>query len=153
MMTSPSDHPTPASAAELHLPLSRGRAVLRFTVHYLEMVVAMVVGMVALGPLESFLARAVGRPDALDGSTVSMLLMAVNMTVPMAAWMRVRGHRWRLTAEMCAGMDVPFLLVLVPYWAGAISEMALMMVGHTVMFVGMAAAMVVRRQEYAGHGH
>ncbi|WP_020578485.1 hypothetical protein [Actinopolymorpha alba] len=123
----------------------------RFALHYLEMVVAMVVGMVALGPLERLLAQALGRPDALDGTTVSALLMAANMTVTMSLWMRIRGHRWRLIAEMSAGMDVPFLLLLVPLWIGAISEMTHMMAGHVLMFVGMAAAMLFRRHEYTHH--
>jgi hypothetical protein len=133
--------------------LSRWASVRRFTVHYLAMVLAMMVGMVALGPLESLLAGALGRPDLLDGTTVHTLTMAANMTVAMAAWMRFRGHRWRSIAEMSAGMNVPFLVLLVPLWAGLISRSTLMMAGHVLMLLGMAAVMLARRQEYIHHGH
>lgn len=157
-MTTPSDPTadTPVSAVDEvpGRPSLTGRtAAFRFARHYVEMVLAMVVGMVVLGPLESLLASAMSAPDALDGTTVTALLMAANMTVAMAAWMRFRGHRPRLIAEMSAGMNVPFLVPLVPLSVGGISEHTLMMAGHVLMFLGMFAAMLARRQEYIHHRH
>lgn len=52
-------------------------------------------------------ASAIGQPDALARATTKPLLMVATMTVAMALWMRLRGHRPRLIAEMAAGMDVP----------------------------------------------
>jgi hypothetical protein len=125
-------------------------AVLRFARHYMEMVAAMLVGTVGLGLLESLLASAIGRPHALDGSTVSALLMAANMTVAAAAWMCLRGHRLRLIGEMVAGMNVGFL-AMVPLWIGATSHHTLIMAGHELMFLGMLIAMLARRQHYSDH--
>jgi hypothetical protein len=127
----------------------KGRpALLRFALHYAEMVAAMVAGMVVLDPLESLLASALGHPHALHGTTVGALLMAANMTVAMAGWMRFRGHRPQLIAEMIAGMNVPFLALLVPFQVGVTGEHALLMPGHALMFLGMAVAMLARRHEY-----
>ncbi|MEQ4204356.1 hypothetical protein [Actinopolymorpha sp. B9G3] len=125
-------------------------AVLCFARHYVEMVAVMLVGMVALGRLESLLASAVGRPHALDGTTVSALLMAANMTVVVAAWMCLRGHHLRLIGEMVAGMNVGFL-AMVPLWIGATSHHTLMMAGHELMFLGMLVVMLARRQHYSDH--
>jgi hypothetical protein len=105
--------------------------------------VAMVVGMVILRTVESLLASAMGHPDALDGETVSALLMAANMTVAVVAWMCFRGHRLRQIAEMAAGMNVPFL-ALVPLWVGTMNHHTLMMTGHELMFLGMFVAMLPR---------
>src|SRR5688500_150243 len=110
-------------SAHSHAPPGRAprTAVLRFAGHYLEMAGAMLLGMVALGRLESLLASAIGRPHALHGTTVPALLMAANMTVVVAAWMYLRGHGLRLIGEMTAGMTVGFL-ALVPQWIGATSH-------------------------------
>lgn len=56
-----------------------GRKLTRFVRHYLEMVVAMVLGMVVLGMLwpSGWLVR----PD------VHALVMATDMTIPMVLWM------------------------------------------------------------------
>lgn len=127
----------------------------RFGRHYLEMVVAMVIGMVVLGMLESVAFDALGRSSVLDRPDVDALVMATNMTVAMAGWMRFRGHAKAPTAEMAAAMYLPFVVLLVPLWLGAISEDTLLVAGHMLMLPAMAAAMLLRRDEYthAHHGH
>jgi putative intracellular protease/amidase len=50
-------------------------------------------------------------------------------------------------------MFVPFLILLVPYWFGVLSEHVVMSVGHTLMFVAMALAMLWRHKEYTQHQH
>ena len=112
--------------------------------HYLEMVVAMLAGMVVLGPVEEFL-----WPALDDRTDVAVLVMATNMAVGMGAWMRFRGHSWRGIAEMSAAMYLPFAVLLVPYWAGGLSEHALMTWGHVLMLPAMALVMVLRPAEYA----
>jgi hypothetical protein len=121
-------------------PRTTTRKLARFTGHYVEMVAAMIIGMVALGPLwpSAWLARA----DA------DALVMATNMTVAMVLAMAVRRHAWPRIAEMAAVMYLPFVALLVPYWLGALSGTALMVAGHVVMFPLMLAAMVWRRAEY-----
>ena len=123
---------------------------LRFTLHYLEMVVAMFVGMFALGPLWSLAAPGVTDNPAAAG--LSVTVMATNMTIGMGAWMAIRRHAWLRIAEMAAAMYLPFVALLVPYWLGAISGGAVMIGGHVLMFPAMLAAMLWRRDEYS-HGH
>ena len=117
------------------------RRVLRFVGHYLEMVAAMVVGMMLLAPLwpDAWTAR----PD------VAALVMAADMTIGMALWMAIRRHTGRQITEMSAAMCAPFVVLLVPYWFGLITGEVLMLAGHLLMFVTMLAAMLWRRDEYA----
>src|SRR3954471_14065688 len=61
---------------------SRGRAVWHVFRHYLEMVVAMLVGMVVLGPVWSLV-----WPGWSAVTEVHVLGMATNMAIGMAAWM------------------------------------------------------------------
>ena len=122
---------------------SATRANLRFAGHYLEMVVAMLVGMFALGPLWSFAV-----PGLLESVAVEAMVMAIDMTVAMALWMLVRRHSPRMIAEMSVAMVAPFGLALVPYWLGAISGHTVMMAGHVLMFPAMLAAMLLRHRAY-----
>lgn len=118
----------------------RRSPLVRFVGHYLEMVVAMAVGMVALAPLW---------PDAwLARGDLHAVAMAVDMTVAMVVWMAVRRHSWPRIAEMAAVMVLPFAVLLVPYWLGALSADALMIAAHVVMFPLMLAAMIWRRADY-----
>ncbi|SEF37864.1 hypothetical protein SAMN05421837_11641 [Amycolatopsis pretoriensis] len=116
------------------------RKLARFTGHYVEMVAAMLIGMVALHPLWP--------PAWLERADVDALVMATNMTVAMTAAMLLRRHSWPRIAEMAAAMYLPFVVLLVPFWLGAISGGTLMIAGHVVMFPLMLAAMVWRRTEY-----
>jgi hypothetical protein len=125
-------------------PHSRGRTVWHFTRHYLEMVVAMLVGMVALGPLEHLV-----WPALTARHDVGVIVMATNMAIGMGAWMRFRGHSWRGIAEMSASMYLPFAVLLVPFWTGAIGGDALMTWGHVLMLPAMAAVMLLRPAEYS----
>lgn len=128
-----------------------GAALGRFAVHYFEMVLAMVAGMVILGPLESLSLEAAGRSSVLDNSGVTAMVMATNMTVAMAAWMRFRGHGRAPILEMSAAMYLPFLVLLVPLWREGISQQTFVLGGHVLMLLGMLAAMLLRPQEYTGH--
>lgn len=128
-------------------PTSPGRAWLRFAVHFVEMVVAMLVGMVALGPLWSL-----ALPGLSDRPDAAALVMATNMAFGMALWMLIRRHHRARIAEMCAAMYVPFVALLVPYWLGGISGDTVMMAGHVLMFPAMLAAMLWRRGDYL-HAH
>ncbi len=70
------------------------------------------------------------------------------MIVGMAAWMRIRRHSWISITQMSASMYLPFVVLLVPYWAGAISADTLMIGGHLLMLPFMAGAMLLRPSEY-----
>jgi flagellar biosynthetic protein FliP len=118
--------------------------VWHFLRHYLEMVLAMLAGMVALGPLEDLVWPALtARPD------VGVMVMATNMSIGMAAWMRFRGHSWRGITEMSAVMYLPFAVLLVPFWTGTVGGPELMTWGHLLMLPAMALVMLLRPAEYA----
>ena len=123
---------------------SRVHRVRHFARHYAEMVVAMFVGMLVLGPVEDLV-----WPGLTARADVGVMVMATNMAIGMGAWMRFRGHSWRGVAEMSASMYLPFLVLLVPFWAGVIGEHAMMMWGHVLMFPAMAAVMLLRPDEYS----
>ena len=123
---------------------SRSHQVWHLVRHYLEMVVAMVVGMVVLGPVWQLVWPGLSGHVAADA-----LVMATDMSIGMGAWMRFRGHSWSAIAEMSAAMYLPFLVLLVPLWAGEITGGTLLLTaGHLLMLPAMALAMVWRRNEY-----
>ncbi len=117
----------------------------RFWWHYAEMLLAMAVGMMLLAPL--------WHPLGIERADLHALTMAADMTIGMAVWMRVRRHRWRPIAEMSVAMVAPFVLLLPPLWAGALSAEGLFVLGHVLMLAAMLAAMLLRPDEYAGHHH
>jgi hypothetical protein len=149
-MTSPSQNATkrttPTSTSD------RGARTWRFVRHYLEMVVAMVIGMVALAPFWSWATGALGVSALFERPDVSALVMATNMTITMSAWMFYRGHGWGPVAEMAAAMYLPFLVLLPPLWMGIISGGTLMIAGHLLMLPAMALSMLLRLDEYT-HDH
>lgn len=104
--------------------------------HLAEMLVAMLAGMMLLGP--------VWHPLTHQRPTVATLVMALDMAVGMAVWMAVRGHGRRMIGEMTAAMVAPFAL-LAPWIDGA----ALSAAGHVLMLVAMVALMLVRWEHYA----
>jgi hypothetical protein len=134
------------------------RSLLHFTRHYIEMVVAMVLGMIVLGLPGEALLRAFGTgTDQLqhDAPALALLAMAVIMTVPMVAWMRYRGHAWRPCHEMAASMFLPTFAVIALMATGLVTDfMTLMTLEHIVMLPSMLLAMLLRFDEYGGsHAH
>jgi flagellar biosynthetic protein FliP len=119
-----------------------------FTRHFLEMLLAMGVGMAALHPLWRL-----ALPAALDHDTTTALVMATDMSIGMGAWMRFRGHGWRSVAEMSAAMYVPFVVFFPALWAGGISGAGVLAGGHELMLPAMLGLMLWRRDEYGGHLH
>jgi len=131
------------------------RRVRNFVRHYVEMLVAMFLGMFVLGfALEALLELAGVDASSWDTEkpALFLLVMAVNMTVPMVAWMRYRGHRWQLCWEMSAAMFVPTFVAIGVLWAGSGGEShGPMMIQHIGMFPSMLLAMLLRRDEYSRH--
>jgi hypothetical protein len=54
---------------------------------------------------------------------------------------------------MTVAMYVPFVVLFPPPWLGVLSATGLMVPGHVLMLFAMAAVMLWRRDEYAGHHH
>ncbi len=121
----------------------------RFVRHYGEMVAAMLVGMVLLHPVWMVVLPVLGWSAALARPDLHTLIMATDMAVAMTVWMRYRGHRWPPIVEMDAAMYLPFVVLLVPFWTGAISGTTLGVAGHLLMLPAMLAVMRRRRAEYS----
>ncbi|GLW62673.1 hypothetical protein Arub01_09170 [Actinomadura rubrobrunea] len=126
-----------------------GHGMRHFVRHYLEMAAAMLAGMVVLG-------AAVRGAVALAGGAYSMtthpelvtLEMAIDMSAGMALWMRLRGHGWASTLEMCGAMFAPAVALIPLLWLDAVGAGALMTLEHVAMFVLMLVVMLRRRGEY-----
>lgn len=136
------DNPTRIAAG------SRGKRLASFIGHYLAMVLAMLVGMVALHPVLQVL-TATSDPGRLPVSLeLDTAVMTIAMAVPMVAWMGWRGHSWRSAIEMTLAMYAGFA-VLYPFaWADVLSRSEVEVFGHLLMLVFMAIAMLAR----AHHG-
>ncbi|MEU5781768.1 hypothetical protein [Micromonospora lupini] len=137
----PTAQPAPSDAVPSHGTRRR------LLWHLAEMALAMVAGMVLLGPLWEVSGTALGVAGALARPEVAALVMATNMTVGMTVWMRYRAHHWSGVAEMAAAMYVPFLLLLVPFWAGLLDGDAVLLGGHLLMVPAMVLVALRHRHE------
>lgn len=122
-----------------------------FIRHFAEMVAAMIVGMAVLAPLWVGIFALLGHSSLLENADLHALVMATDMTIGMSLWMRHRGHGWTAIGEMAAAMYLPFLVLFVPYWAGAVSAETMLTGGHLLMLPCMIGVMLRRRDEYMQH--
>jgi hypothetical protein len=124
-----------------------------FVRHFFEMLVAMAAGMALLGAAVSVLLSLLGCASLLEEhADLHAVVMATNMSVGMALWMRHRGHTWTHIGQMAGAMYVPFLLLVVPYWAGLLGSRAFLGGGHVLMLPAMLGVMLLRWEVYA-HNH
>jgi hypothetical protein len=128
-----------------------------FLRHGLEMGAAMWIGMAALDPVYSWVAGLLGYANPLlQLPELSALVVAFNMTVPMAAWMRFRGMEWRPIAEMSAAMLAEAILIIGAYWLGILANnsvggtTSLIHLQHCLMVPAMLVPMLARRDVYTG---
>jgi hypothetical protein len=153
-MTSQHHGAASVAAEDEHVTSWWRRPVWTFTRHYLEMIVAMLVGMAVLYPLWSLLVGSTAISSWASRPDVDSTAMATAMSITMVAWMRFHRARLQLVAEMTLAMYAGFWVLFPLLWAGALGEMGLMMLGHVLMPVFMLVAMLLRRGEYAyGHAH
>jgi hypothetical protein len=120
-----------------------------FIRHYVEMLIAMFVGMGV------FAGAAAAAGFEVEGTEALLLWMAFTMSVPMVAWMRYRGHGWTPALEMTAAMFIPSFAAIELLGVGLVEdEGALLGIQHAAMFPAMLVAMLLRRDEYSGaHAH
>jgi flagellar biosynthetic protein FliP len=112
------------------------------------MLVAMFAGMLVLGGVVEGALLLAGSSLAHAPASVSAAVMGFNMTVPMVAWMRHRGHPARHNAEMAGSMIVPTAAVIALHWLGALPAAAVMEIQHVVMIPAMLAVMAARYDHY-----
>jgi deazaflavin-dependent oxidoreductase (nitroreductase family) len=103
------------------------RRVLRFVLHAVEMCAAMCVGAIGLSVLFFGGAALFGYTNLPDRAPVlTVVVVAINLSLPMAAWMRFRGMAWRPTSEMSGAAMLAGVGLLVGYWSGAIAQDSLL---------------------------
>lgn len=126
--------------------------VVRFILHLLEMVVAMMVGMVILYMLDEQVLASTPYSGAIEYGTIRFdFVMTVFMTVPMAAWMIVRRHDRQHVVEMSIGMNALVAVIIVLRLLGADADLPwLVDASHPAMFLGMIIAMLYRHDHYTG---
>jgi nitrogen fixation protein FixH len=148
-----SEIPTTDREGKVSVALTAKRASLRptvrFLVHFGEMALAMLLGMVVLGIVSS--AILVPRGFHLSRfPEVYTLAMAFTMTVPMVLWMWIRGHCWRHSAEMTAAMFVPAAVCIGVCSLGLLPRTTMLSWYHLLMWVAMLGIMLYRWSDYAG---
>src|SRR5688500_9008934 len=106
-LTAPVQPTLPTALPATHLPARRRFSPARtgaFFLHFLEMCAVMCLGML-LNPLYSLIAGRLGYANAYVAlPELSLFVVTVNMTAPMALWMRFRGMGWKCSLEMSAAM-------------------------------------------------
>jgi hypothetical protein len=124
-----------------------------FLRHLLEMVAAMMVGMAAAVPV-LVLIFTVMDVTADEAPTrypeLICLVVATGMVTSMVAWMRHRGHSWRLCTEMAAAMLVPLVPIFGLLWSGILPGESACGLYCVTMIPAMLIAMLVRRSAYGG---
>ncbi|HYU71938.1 MAG TPA: hypothetical protein VEL31_04575 [Ktedonobacteraceae bacterium] len=132
---------------------TRLRQTLRFLLHFGEMVLAMLVGMAVFAVVNSAILIPTGFVylSARVYPQAYALAMAVAMTVAMVAWMRIRKHPRRLSAEMAGAMLVPTVLLIAICSIAHLPSTVLLTGTHILMLPAMLAVMLYRWRDYAGH--
>ena len=132
-------------------------AIRRFALHFLEMCIVMCAGGAVLSIIVFGAAALLGYANfAAQAPELSILIIAVDLTVAMAAYMALRGHPVRHNVEMSGSTIVGGILLIGAPWAGMIPQATLaswpslfaFMCGPLclIMFVVMAA----RFEHYGG---
>lgn len=134
--------------------------VWHFVRHFLEMCASMCIGIIALGVVYNWAMGLVGVSNPyVRFPEFSALMLAFNMTLPMVAWMRIRGMAWRPIIEMAAAMVVEAFAIVVLYWMGLLANEAvgnqstLWLWQHGLMMPAMLVPMLLRLHVYTGGMH
>lgn len=133
--------------SRIHSPASK---VGRFLLHLLEMLLAMSAGMSIFHLFVSFIPASSSWAAIADRETVlHNAVMDLFMTIPMLAWMILRGHGWRHSLEMGLAMLAPIAAINLLCRLGAVEYLPwLAKASGPTMYIGMLAAMLYRRNHY-----
>lgn len=140
--------------------LSAPRQAWNFVRHYLEMCVSMCIGGGTLFALIFVVGPGVlGYADPRSSyPELSLLVVAVAFTLPMALWMRLRGMPWAPILEMSAAALAVALVFLALGWAGILSRGGIAEFASLAFCgpacIAMFGAMLFRLDLYTGRsGH
>ena len=130
--------------------------VVRFLVHFLEMQIAMGLGMIPWHWLVRELRASPIYAEAFQrGSALSSIGHGLFMTIPMVAWMILRRHGWRHSLEMGVAMFTPGVAIIVLCWLGADTYWPwLITLASPAETLGMLVYMLYHRGHFTGKaGH
>jgi hypothetical protein len=157
MIGVPTGHRQGAGVAELgRFTWRLVRRPAYFGWHLFQMCLAMCIGIAVLDVPFLGAARLLGYSDPIRQlPELTALVVAFNMSLPMAAWMRYRmRHDRRSIAEMSGAMGVEALLVIAAAWVGMIARDRIVPVQHALMVPAMIVPMLYRFDLYTGgSGH
>ena len=126
----------------------------RFLLHLLEMLLAMSAGMSIFHLFAGLIPASSSWAAVANSETVlHNIIMDFFMTIPMLAWMILRGHGWRHSLEMGLAMLAPIAVINLLCSLGVVEYLPwLAKASSPAMYLGMLAAMLYRRNHYTGHG-
>ena len=126
----------------------------RFGLHLLEMCMVMCAGAIGLSLLFFGTASLMGFSNLpAQAPELSVLVIALNLSIPMAAWMRFRGMSWRPTLEMSGSTMVFGLLLIAAYWMDLVAKDGLLELQTSAACPLMLVVMLFRPRLYSSHHH
>ena len=132
--------------------LPRSRQAWNFARHFVEMCIAMCIGVALANVIIAAAGAATGLDVRGQFPVLTLAALAVFITLPMVAWMRFRAMAWRPILEMCAA---GIAVVIAAAGLGLVSA-TLVSVGTLcgLECLGMFVAMLFRYDLYSGKtGH
>jgi hypothetical protein len=126
-----------------------------FVWHFVQMCLACCIGGFILCFLFFGSAALIGYPNLIQQApSLSTLVIAIFVAVPMAAWMRFRGMEWRPTLEMAAAPIVLGVLLITLAWLGIVPKSNLIEWLTRLACPAMLIPMLLRIDLYTGRkGH
>lgn len=126
----------------------------RFLLHLLEMCMVMCAGAIGLSVLFFGTASLMGFTNLpARAPELSVLVIALNLSLPMTAWMRFRGMAWRPTLEMSGSTMVFGLLLIAAYWMDLVAKDGLVELQASAACPLMLVVMLFRPRLYSSHHH
>ncbi len=143
----PAQEVSPAQA--LAPEVGHKRHLSPFWRHFLGMLAAMVVGMIATGAVFlSVVGLKTWDQVTIEYPTQALVAMAGGMSIPMVGWMLYRGMGWKNSYEMAAAMVLPVLPFLCLVWFG-VTKSAQCGGYCALTVVAMLVLMRYRRSQYS----
>jgi len=138
-----------------HMQQSAFMGVWHFVRHFVEMCLAMCIGGIPLIVLFFWGAAKIGYPDLIgQAPELSIMVIAVILSLVMTAWMRFRGMEWRPTLEMSSTSIVLGILLVGLGWLGILSNSDQIEWLKTLACPVMLIPMFLRLDLYTGRaGH
>src|SRR4026207_1910704 len=107
------------SSLSTNYTVSVPTAIRRFSLHFLEMCIVMCAGGAVLNIAVFGAAMFLGYSNlVLQAPELSILIIAVDLTLAMAGYMALRGHATRHNVEMSGSTFVGGILFIGALWAG-----------------------------------